>query len=93
MMNAPGTEPSLGNLESPSLAEQHVRGRHAYVLERHLAMPVRRIVIAEYRQHPAHGDAGRVHRHQDHRLLLMPGRGGIGLAHEDGDAAARVAGS
>ena len=38
-------------------------------------------------------DARRVHRHQDHRLLLVAGRGRIGLAHEDQDLAARIAGA
>ena len=33
---------------------------------------VRRIVVAEDRQHAADRDARRVHRHQDHRLLLVP---------------------
>ena len=38
-----------------------------------------------------HLDAGRVGRHQDHRLLSMPGFVGISLAHDDVDRAARIA--
>ena len=51
------------------------------------------MVIAEHRQMPHDRDARSVARHQDHRLLLMLGRVRIGLAHEDHDLAARVAGA
>ena len=36
---------------------------------------------------------GRLHRHEDHRLLLVLRRGGVGLAHEDRDLAARIHGA
>ena len=54
---------------------------------------------AAHRRNPNTGsmrsmrDARRVHRHQDHRLLLMRRRVGVALAHEDRDPAARVAGA
>ena len=73
-MDAARAEPSLRDLEAAAFAEQHVRRRHAHVLERDLRVPVRRIVVAEHRQHAADGDARRVHRHEDHRLLLVPRR-------------------
>ena len=53
-------------------------------------MAVRRVVIAEHGQRPQHRDTRRVARHQDHRLLLMPRRVRVGLAHHDKNLAARV---
>ena len=47
----PGPEAALRDLEAAALAEQHVRRRHAHVLEHDLGVPVRRIVVAEHRQH------------------------------------------
>jgi hypothetical protein len=38
-------------------------------------------------------DAGRVHGHQNHGLLLMFWSGRIGFSHEDRDLAARIAGA
>ncbi len=54
-------------------------------------MPVGRIVVTEDRQHPLHCNAGRVHRREDHRLLLVQRSGRRGLAHENAQLAARVA--
>ena len=51
VVNAPRPEPALRDLEAAALAEQHVRRRHAHVLERDLRMAVRRVVVAEDRQH------------------------------------------
>ena len=92
-MNASRAKSALGDLEAAPLTEQHVRRRYAHVLEHNLRMSVRRIVVAEHGEHPANGHAWRVHRHENHRLLLVPRRGGIRLAHEDRDLAARVAGA
>jgi hypothetical protein len=44
MVNPPGAEAPLRDLEATPFAEQHVRGRHAHVLERDLGVPVRRVV-------------------------------------------------
>ena len=93
VMDASGAEPALRDLESAAFAEQHVSGRHANVLEQDLRVPVRRVVEAEHRQHALDAHAGRVHRHEDHRLLLMLRRVGVAATHEDRDAAARVAGA
>ncbi len=49
------------------------------------------MVIAIDGQHAFDGDAGRVHRHQDHALLLVALGRGVGLAHHDRDLAARIA--
>ena len=72
-------------------AEQQVGRRHAHVLELDLHMAVRRVVIAVDGQAPLDGDARRVHRHQDHRLLAVLGVARVGLAHQDRDLAARIA--
>ena len=62
MMNAPWAEPSLRDLEPASFAEQQVLRRHAHVIEPHFEVTVRRMVIAEHRQMPHDGDAGRLRR-------------------------------
>ena len=49
-----------------------------------LGVAVRRVVVAEHREQAHDLHAGRVDRHQDHRLLLVAvGVVGVGLAHED----------
>ena len=93
MVDSPGAKPSLRDFEPAPFAEQHVRMRHRDLVERDFHMAVRRIVIPEYRQvtddlHPVG-----VERHENHRLLLVLFRSRIGLAHDDGDRAARIAGS
>ena len=90
-MDAAGAEAALRDLESPALAEQDIAGGNAHVLEQHLGVAVRRIVEAEHRQKFLDRDTGRVERHQNLRLLLMPRRLRIGLAHQDRDLAARIA--
>ena len=65
--------------------------RTSFELDFHVA--VRRVVIAVDGQRALDGDARRVHRHQDHRLLLVLARLGVGLAHQDRDLAARIAGA
>ena len=66
-------------------------GRDAHVLEFDFHMAVRRIVIAEHGEVAQDVHAGRIHRHQDHRLRGMAARREIGLAHHDRDLAARIA--
>ena len=93
MVNAPGTEPSLRDLEPATLAEQQVRRGHANVLEHDLGVPVRGVVEPEHGQRTHDPHAGRIHGHQDHRLLLVARRAGVAPAHEDGEPAARIAGT
>ena len=85
------SEPALGDLEAASFAKQQVRRGHADVFEEHFAVPVRRLIVAEDGQHADDLHAGRIHRDDYHGLLLVAGRGGVGLAHENGDFAARIA--
>jgi len=47
MMDTARPEPSLRDLEAAPLAEQHVRNRHAHVLQLDLHVAVRRVVVAE----------------------------------------------
>ena len=72
MMDAAGPEAALGDLEAAALAEQEVADRHAHVLKQHLGVAVRRVVIAEHRQHAHDLHAGRIERNQDLRLLVVP---------------------
>ncbi len=52
---------------------------------------MRRVVVAEDRQRAQHGDARRIARHEDHRLLAVARRvRGVGPAHHDEQRAARV---
>ena len=91
MVNAAGTEPALRDLEAAAFAEQEVARRHAHILEQNFGMPVRRIVKAEYRQHAQHFHAGHIQRNENLRLLLVTGAARVGLPHDDGDLAARIA--
>ena len=93
MVDAAGAEAALRDLEAAPLAEQHVGGRHAHVLEQDLGVAVRRVVVAEHGQRPHDRDAGRVHRHEDHRLLAVARPVRVGPAHQDRDRAARVHGA
>ncbi len=54
-------------------------------------MAVRRVVIAEHRQHLFNRDAWGVERHEDLRLLLVARIIRTALAHQDRDLAARIA--
>ncbi|ACG79582.1 regulatory protein, TetR [Phenylobacterium zucineum HLK1] len=92
VVDAPRPEPGLADLEPAPLAQdQALLDRHAHVLEHDLGVAVRGVVVAEHRQHPDHLDAGRVHRDQHLALLLVQGGVRVGLAHDDGHLAARVA--
>ncbi len=65
-------------------------GGYAHVLEHHLAVPVRRVVVPEDRKKALHRDARGVHRHQDHALLGVDGVVGVRPTHHDHDLAAGV---
>ena len=93
MVNATRAEAALGNLEATSLAEQHVVVRHPHVVEQHLGVAMGGVVVTEHRQRAQHLDPGGIHRHQDHRVLLVARRLRVGQAHEDHHLAARVAGA
>ena len=93
MMNATGPETALRDFEAAALAEQDIARRHPHILEHDFRVAVRRIVIAEYAEVTQHAHAGRIERHQDHRLPLVRLCVGIGQAHDDGDLAARVHGA
>ena len=90
VVDAPGAEASLRDLEAAALAQQQVLRRHAHVREVDLEMAVRRVVVAVDGQRPHQRDARRPTRHQDHGLLLVARGIGVGLAHEDEDRATRI---
>ena len=71
VMDAARPEAALRDLEAAALAEQQVLDRHLHVLEYDLGMTVRRVVIAEHRQHALDLDAGHVALDQDLRLLAV----------------------
>jgi hypothetical protein len=91
MMDTPWAQAALCDLEAAPFTQQHIGGGHAHIFENHFGMPMRCIIETEYRQGPLHGHAGMRQRHQDHRLLAVPVRVmGIGFAHHDQHAAARI---
>src|SRR5256714_1629803 len=91
VVHAPRPQTPLRDLEAAPLAKDYVRRRHPHVLEDDFGVAVRRVVVAEDGERAHDADARRIHRHKYHRLLPMPGRFRVGLAHEDGYSAARVA--
>jgi hypothetical protein len=53
---------------------------------------VRRVIVTIHCEQAHDLHTRFIHRHQDHRLLLVCRGAGIGLAHENRDLAARIAG-
>ncbi len=90
MVNAAGPEPALRDFEAASLPQQDVRDRHPHVLEDHLGVAVRRVVVAKYAQCAHDIDARRSERHQHHRLAFVWLRLRIGQPHDDCNLAAPV---
>ncbi|CAI8360145.1 MAG: Uncharacterised protein [Rhodospirillaceae bacterium] len=90
VVDAAGAEAALRDLEATPLAQQHVRRRHAHVLEQHFGVAVGGIVVAEDVQGALDRHPRGVARHQNHRLLLMTLGGDVGLAHENENLAAWV---
>ena len=92
VVDAPGAQPALDDLETSALAEDHVGGRHPHVGEGDVPVAVRRVVEAHHGQHAVDGHAGGVAGDEDDGLLLVFVRVvGVGLAEDDEDLAARVA--
>ena len=89
----PGPRRSWRDLEAAALAEEDVVLRHAHVGEAEVHVAVGRVVVAEHVHRPEDLEAGRVHRHEDLRLLEVGGRVRVGADHADHDLAARVAGA
>ncbi len=90
VMDAPWPQPPLRDLKAPALAQDHVRRRHADILETDVEMAVRRVVVAIDLHRPDLGHALRIGRHQDHRMLAVLVLA-AGLHHHDVDGAARIA--
>src|SRR5262249_49791555 len=91
VVDPPGAEPPLRDLEAAAVPEEQVRGRYPDVLEEDLAVPVGCVVVAVDAEHAQDADPSRVAGHENHRLLLVAvGVPGVRLAHEDDDLAARI---
>ena len=86
-------EATLGDLERAARAGEHGAARQAHPAQGDLAVTERLVVLAQRREHPLDGDAGRLERHEDHRVLAVPVGRGVGEAHEDADLAVGVAGA
>ena len=86
VMNAARPEAALRDFEAAPFAEDDAIERHPHIRETDLAMPMRRIEIAEYRQHALLFDSGCVHGPKQHGLLLVPiGIFRVRLPHQDQD--------
>jgi hypothetical protein len=92
VVDAAGAEPRLGDREALALAAEQFLGGHADAVEADLAVAVL-VLEAEDRQAADDRHAGRVARHQDHRLLPVGGGTGVGLPHHHEERAARVGGT
>src|SRR5258708_38871137 len=71
MMNPPRTQPPLRDLEPHAEPGDHVRCRTAYILEDHLAVAMRLVVLAKNGQHAYNPHTERTEWHQHHRVLVM----------------------
>ena len=91
VVDAARAEAGLGDGEAAALLAEQVVGRHAHVLVVDLGVAAG-VVVAEHVRRAPDADAGRVLRHGDHRLLQVPRRVRVGLAHHDEHLAASAAG-
>src|ERR1700736_199287 len=90
MMNAPGTETPLRDLETAPRPKNHMIDRQSHVGETDFAVTGWFVVAMEYRQHPFDLDAGGIDRTDHHRVTLMRRRRRLAQTHEDHDAAMRM---
>jgi hypothetical protein len=58
VVNAAGPEPTLRDLETAAIAQQHIGGRDPGIVEKNFGVAMRRLVIAKDRQHSFDDDAG-----------------------------------
>jgi hypothetical protein len=82
VMDAAGSEATLGDLEAAALTEEDRRLGHAHVVVHDLGVTVRGIVVAEHVQHLHDLDARGVARHHDtvageHFRVAGVGRGEV----------------
>mmetsp|Transcript_14695 Transcript_14695/g.47184 ORF Transcript_14695/g.47184 Transcript_14695/m.47184 type:complete len:801 (-) Transcript_14695:62-2464(-) len=86
VVDAAGAQPPLRNLEALAFAPEDGGLRHTAVLERDLHVALWRVGVAKHGQRPHEPDAGRVHRHEEHGLLLVEVRVfRVRLAHQNHD--------
>src|SRR6266568_3050039 len=88
VVNPARSQPGLGYGEPIAFAADEVGRWHPGPGELDLGVAtVGRVVVAEHGDSAPDGDTGGVPRHQDHRLLAVPVRLWLGLAHHDEDLA------
>ena len=92
VVNSTRPQPALGNFKTASFAQQHVGRRHAHVFEQHFRVTVRRVVVAEDRQHALDRDRRECPSAPGSSIAAGATAAGVRLAHEDADLAARIAG-
>src|SRR5690606_13279564 len=94
VVDAAGSQPSLGDLEAAALPEQPVRGGNADAVIDDLRVTSRMPVIVGGTQVAMAPDSGSVGRHEAHRLLAVHvGVIGSGLAPDDQQLAGGVQGA
>jgi hypothetical protein len=92
VVDTPRAKAALDNLKAAALAEDHVAGRHAYILECNVTVTMGCVVVAKDRQHAVDSHTRNIVGDEDDGLLLvLVAVVGIGLAEDDEDLAARVA--
>lgn len=92
MVDTPGTQPALDDLEAASFTQYHVGSRDADVVEEDVPVAVRCVVVPEHGQHAVDSDPWRRGWHEDDRLALVHLwviRGS--LAHDHVDLTTQVA--
>src|SRR5690554_417529 len=87
MVDTARPEAPLGDFKAATFTQQDITDRYTHVVVVNLGVAVRRMVITEYRQRANHFHPGCIQRHQNHRLLLVLGSGGVGFTHNDGNLA------
>lgn len=92
-MDASWPETTLDDLEATAGTEYHVIGGNSNVVEADVAVSVGSVVETDHRERTMNRDARCVNWDQNNRLLLiLVWVCGIGLAHDDEDLVALVAG-
>ena len=90
VVNAARAKATLGDFEAATFTQQDVGNRDAHIVVFDFGMTVRGVVVTEHVQVANDLHAGGVQRHQNHALLQVLRRVGVGLAHDDGDLAVFV---
>jgi len=69
VVNTPRAKATLCDLEPAAFAQQNIVDRHPHILEIHLDVAMRRVVVPHHIQRPDDADPLGVGRYQYHALL------------------------